>query len=149
MPVMVLGADTPLGEAILAALVAPDREVRAFVSDPGAAARFKEWGVKVALGDLSDLSHVEAACSNCFSVVAVTSALTDGRSLAFGADPRQLASGWARAVTAAGIHRLIWVGDDLLVGEAAVPEQAVVDTSAEGGSVVERVVALDDAASLD
>ena len=69
MPVMVVGADTPVGEVIIGELVDPDREVRAFVSDPSCGVRFKEAGVKVALGDVSDTSHVSSACLRCHTAV--------------------------------------------------------------------------------
>ena len=72
MPVIVVGADTSKGRAVVEELVAPGREVRAFVSDPGAGAELRELGVKVALGDVSDDSHVQGACMNCFTAVLIT-----------------------------------------------------------------------------
>jgi uncharacterized protein YbjT (DUF2867 family) len=149
MPVMVLGADTPLGEVILNELIQPDREVRAFVSDPEFAARYKARGVKVALGDLSDVSHVEAACLNCFTVVAVGPAVVDGRELAFESDPARLAAGWAEAVAGARITRLIWVGEPRPGHPVRVPEQANLPVAADPSDTAREVARLDDAASLD
>ena len=59
MPVIVIGADTSQGRAVIEGLVEPGREVRAFVSDPAIGAELRELGVKVALGDVSDDSHVQ------------------------------------------------------------------------------------------
>ena len=83
MPVIVVGADTPVGLSIVSALIEPDREVRAFVTDPDVSASLKAQGVKVALGDVSDPSHVGGACLNCFSAVLVTEAARDDRERAF------------------------------------------------------------------
>ncbi len=59
MPVIVVGADTPQGRAVVEGLVEPGREVRAFVSDPIVGAELRDMGVKVALGDVSDDSHIQ------------------------------------------------------------------------------------------
>jgi uncharacterized protein YbjT (DUF2867 family) len=83
MPVIVVGADTSQGRAVVEGLLEPGREVRAFVSDPDAGAELRELGVKVALGDVSDDSHVQGACTNCFTAVLVTEAARDGRERSF------------------------------------------------------------------
>jgi putative NADH-flavin reductase len=109
MPVMVIGADTGRGRSILERLVEPGREVRAFVTDPSRAEELRGSGVKVALGDVSDESHVSGACLNCFSVVFVDEAATDGRLRSFAADPEQVRRAWAGAAASAGVSRVIWV----------------------------------------
>jgi nucleoside-diphosphate-sugar epimerase len=146
MPVIVIGADTPAGSAIIEALAAPGREVRAFVSDPDVAAALKEQGIKVALGDVSDDSHVEAASLHCFSAVLVSEAARDGRERSFAATELDVLRGWARAVSAAAVRRVIWVheGDPPRVD---APEMATVSPEAE--DVGGRVAALDDARVID
>lgn len=144
MPVIVVGADTDIGRRIIDALGQPDREIRAFVSDAEVAATLKERGVKVAFGDVSDASHVSAACTNCFSAVLVTEAATDGRERAFAKRPDQVLDGWATAVVEASVTRVIWVGD----GARPVPSAETAHVGADEADVPERVVALDDAASL-
>ncbi|MDX1448043.1 MAG: NAD(P)H-binding protein [Acidimicrobiia bacterium] len=144
MPVIVVGADTPVGISIIDALIEPDREVRAFVSDATVAEELKERGVKVALGDVSDPSHVAGACLNCFSAVLVTEAASDARERAFAQNPNQVLAGWVDAVTEAAVSRVIWVG----TGHRAVPgiESAVVEST--DPDIPGRVAALDDAAEL-
>lgn len=145
MPVIVVGADTTIGEAIIAQLHEPDREIRVFVTDPDAADRYRSLGCKVALGDVSDDTHVEAASLRCFSAVLISEAAKDGRERSFAEDPRAVESGWASAVAAAGVHRVIWVtGED--PPESNTSESARVDPS--DPDAAEQVAALDDAHSL-
>ena len=106
---IVVGADTPRGRAVVERLVEPGREVRAFVSDPAAGAELRELGVKVALGDVSDDSHVQGACMNCFTAVLITEAALDGRERCFANEARQVLEGWAAAAAASAVTRVIWV----------------------------------------
>ena len=147
MPVMVVGADTPVGEAIIREVIDPDREVRAFVSDPSVGVRLKEAGVKVAMGDVSDASHVSAACLRCHTVVLVCDAASDGREISFAADAGELLGQWAQAVSEAGAKRVIWVANHP-VPEAQIPEQATVDSDLSPEQIATRVADLDDAAVL-
>jgi hypothetical protein len=110
MPIIVIGADTPEGDAILAAIAAPDREIRAFVSDPDIAAAMRSGGIKVALGDVSDDSHVEGASLGCFTAVMVEGAATDDRERSFASGREGVLDGWARAARASRVNRVIWVG---------------------------------------
>ncbi len=144
MPVIVVGADTPTGAAILDALLEPDREVRAFVSDAATAEALRVRGVKVALGDVSDASHVAGACTRCFSAVLVTEAATDGRERSFARTREAVLDAWAEAVADAGVRRVIWVGEG--AREVKAPESAVVPST--DPDIPGRVAALDDAASL-
>ena len=144
MPVIVVGADTPIGMGVIRGLLEPGREVRAFVSDPEVAADLRADGVKVALGDVSDDSHIQGAATNCFSAVLITEAAHDDRERSFAATPLEVLTGWAKAVSASRVRRTIWVGDE--VPEVSTPEKAVVSPSM--GDVVRRVVSLDDAVTI-
>ncbi|HVR32407.1 MAG TPA: NAD(P)H-binding protein [Acidimicrobiia bacterium] len=144
MPVIVIGADTHLGRQIVAALVEPDREVRAFVTDIAAAEELRAAGVKVALGDVSDSSHVTGACTRCFSAVFVAEAASDHRERSFAATPESVIDGWVEAVRDAGVRRVIWVGEEF----RSVPGAECAAVSLSDADIPSRVVALDDAASL-
>jgi uncharacterized protein YbjT (DUF2867 family) len=145
MPVIVVGADTERGRALIEGLVAPGREVRAFVSNPEAVAPLKALGVKVALGDVSDESHVQGSLTNCFTAVLVTEAARDDRERSFATSEDQVLRGWASAAEASGVTRVIWVH------EGEVPPVGVAETrsvSPESPNLVGEVVALDDARVL-
>lgn len=143
MPVIVVGADTPTGARIVDALLDPAREVRVFVSDPDEGLRLRERGAKVALGDISDDSHIAAASTQCFSAILVTEAARDERERSFARNEPEVLNAWANAV--AGVRRVIWVH----TGEpppTKTPEVAVVGE--DDPDVVERVVSLDNAAKI-
>ncbi len=147
MPVIVVGADTPAGEAIFAALMVPGREVRAFVSDPDTALRLKRRGAKVAVGDVSDASHVAGAALNCFSAVLVGDAAGDQRERSFADDPAAVLAAWAEAVDDAGVRRVIWV-TTAEPPPTRVPETATVDPRLTLDELALRVAELDDAPTL-
>lgn len=111
MPVMIVGADTEPGRVILERLLTPEREVRVFVSDPDVAEQLRGNGAKVAFGDVSDDSHVAGACLNCFSLVLIEAASSDGRERAFASTSEAVMTGWARAAETAKVKRVIWVAD--------------------------------------
>jgi uncharacterized protein YbjT (DUF2867 family) len=142
--VIVVGADTGVGRAIVDALIEPDREVRAFVSDLGVAEELRGQGVKVALGDVSDASHVQGACTRCFSAVLVTEAASDGRERSFAKSPGAVLAGWVEAVSDAHVTRVIWVGD----GALPIPGLEVAMVGASELDVPGRVADLDDAAAI-
>jgi putative NADH-flavin reductase len=142
MPVIVIGADTGAGLAISNELVNPGREVRAFVSDPQIAGDLKRMGVKVALGDVSDDSHIEAAAMHCFTAVLVTEAARDDRERSFARSEADVLEAWARAVGNAKVNRVIWVYDGA-APEAEVSEVATV--SSTDPNLARRVAELDDA----
>lgn len=145
MPVIVVGADTGPGEAIIDRLDHPDREVRAFVSDESIAASLRDRGVKVALGDVSDESHVEGAALRCFSAILVVEAAEDGRDRSFAETSAEVLAGWARAVTRSGVKRVIWVTAEPPPA-VAIGEVATVDP--DDPDLAERVAALDDAQTI-
>ena len=145
MPVIVVGADTPTGRAVVEGLVEPGREVRVFVSDPGAGAELRELGVKVALGDVSDDSHVQGACMNCFTAVLITDAARDRRERSFATNEANVLEGWAAAAAASGVTRVIWVHD----GEPPpVRVREVRTVSPDHPDLVAEVAALDNARFL-
>ncbi len=145
MPVIVVGADTSQGRAVVAGLAEPGREVRAFVSDPAVGAELRELGVKVALGDVSDDSHIQGACTNCFTAVLITEAARDGRERSFAANEEQVLKGWAAAAAASGVTRVIWVHE----GEPPpVRVREVRTVSPDHPDLVGEVAALDDARVL-
>ena len=145
MPVIVVGADTDAGESILDALYAPEREIRVFVSDPDRAEGFRSRGFKVALGDVSDDSHVEGAATRCFSAVLIGAAARDDRERSFAADEREVFEGWASAASNSRVQRVIWVGvEDPPTSKA--PEEASVAT--DDGDFASKVAALDEAHSI-
>lgn len=154
MPVIIVGADTPTGEAVVHALSDREGEVRAFVSDPSVADDLKARGVKVAVGDLSDASHLGGAGLNAFSAVLIAAAAVDGRPLAFAPDTDGVFDAWAEGVRDAGVQRVIWVEDVARPGprkrlRAAAPEFAVVAAgSRRADQVAADVAALDDTAQL-
>jgi len=145
MPVIVIGADTAAGLAIIDELSDPGREVRAFVSDPERVADLKRRRIKVALGDVSDESHVEAAALHCFTAVLIGEAARDRRERSFAKTEIEVLGAWGRAVSHAPVTRVIWVydGDPPSVG---VPEVATV--SPTDTDLARRVAELDDARSL-
>jgi putative NADH-flavin reductase len=145
MPVIVIGADTPSGRSIVDGLVEPGREVRAFVTDPDVAMELRRSGVKVALGDVSDDSHVQGASTNCFTAVLVTEAARDGRERSFAATESQVLGGWASAVAASDVTRVIWVHE----GDVpTTPTKESTQISPSQPNLVDEVVALDNAVTL-
>lgn len=144
MPAIVIGADTEIGRAIVDALIEPDREVRAFVSDITSAEELRKAGVKVALGDVSDPSHIEGACTRCFSAILVTEAAFDGRERSFARTPEAVLRGWVDAARGAAVSRVIWVGEGAVAIDGL--EWAAVDLTEP--NVPGRVAELDDARSL-
>jgi len=150
MPVIVIGADTPVGAAIVEVLATEDREVRAFVSDPAAAGELRRRGIKTALGDVSDGSHVGGAALNCFDAVLVGQAATDGRERSFAADPAGVAAAWAEGLADAGVRRAIWVVADpeIVPPVPHAVEVAVVDATVAVEAVAAEVRRLDDAPAV-
>lgn len=145
MPVIVVGADTPLGLAVTERFLDPRREVRVFVSDPEVASDLRRRGAKVALGDVSDDSHLAGAALHCHSLVFVAQAAVDERERSFAADPATVLAAWARAAEAAGVRRVLWLAD-VPVPPSAVAETAVIDPNRP--DAVEEVYRLDAASSI-
>jgi hypothetical protein len=152
MPTIVVGADTEIGSAIVAA-AAGRGETRAFVSEESTAERLRGAQVKVALGDLSDDSHVGGAALGCFCAVLVDHAAHDGRTFAFASSPDAVVSSWIAAVVESGVTRVVLVTDDphgpAAEGLTAAVESAIVDTTGRSvDEIASRVLALDDMREL-
>lgn len=145
VPVIVVGADTDVGKAIADRLHQPKREVRVFVTDPEVGLSLRRDGFKVALGDVSDASHVEAAATRCFTAVLIAEASGDARERSFASTPAQVLRGWADAVARSGVTRVIWVTASEHP-ETRAKEVAVVDPAQP--EVATLVFELDDARSL-
>lgn len=146
MPIIVIGADTGPGSKVVDALLTRDGEVRAFVSDPAVAAELKQLGVKAAIGDVSDGSHVGGAALNCFSAVLVPDAAADQRERAFADSPEAVIAAWAEGLAEAGVSRAIWIGDEVPEAvAAAVPESVAVPP---GKGLGQRVREVDDLPQL-
>lgn len=145
MPVLVVGADTPVGAAIVAHLAGRAGEIRAFVTDPIAGDSMRSEGLKVAVGDLSDASHIEGAARGAFAAVLVVAAAQDGRTTSFAA-PADIPGRWVGAAAAAGVRRIIVVGDAVVARPEQVPEWAIVPIADRSpAEIAEFVAALDDA----
>jgi len=148
MPVIVIGADTPTGRAIVHRLAATGGEVRAFVSAAPEAAVLRARGVKVAVGDLSDASHIGAAAAGAFSAILLPAATVDGRLLSFAA-PAGAVTGWLRAADEAGVSRVIVVGEAADLRLEGRPQVVVVPTAGRTeDEIAAAVVALDEADRL-
>ncbi|RPI24562.1 MAG: hypothetical protein EHM57_02600 [Actinobacteria bacterium] len=146
MPVIVVGADTDLGAEVVAALVGRAGEVRAFVTDPGAGDAMRRLGVKVAVGDVSDGSHIAGAAHDCFAAVFDPLAAADARERAFAATADAVMRGWAGALRDAAVRRAIWLGDEVpAVIATAVAESVAVKRDDAAPAIVRR---LDEMASL-
>jgi len=142
VPVIVVGADTSAGQAILQRLQKPEREVRAFVSDERVGAQLKKSGFKVALGDVSDESHIETASTRCFSAILIAEAAMDDRERSFAGTVDEVLGGWARAVVNSEVTRVIWVSQ---ADHPRTPTREVARVDPDDPELVEKVVALDDA----
>lgn len=143
---IVIGADTAPGEAILQGLDRPGGEVRVFVTDESRVDNLKKRGFKVALGDVSDEGHIEAAAMRCFSAVLITEAATDTRERSFADSPQDVLAAWTRAVVAAAVTRVIWVTSDP-TPPTNTKEVATVDP--DDPRLVKTVLDLDDAQTIE
>jgi putative NADH-flavin reductase len=151
VPVIIIGADTTPGPAIVDALTERDGEVRAFVTAIETIDELRSKGVKTAAGDISDGTHVGGAALNAFAAVIVAEAAFDDRERAFAADPKSVYTQWADGLRDAGVTRAIWV-DDAPIPTAiatAVREHASVGVSGRSPEEIAAEVArLDEAGSL-
>ena len=104
----------------------------------------------MAVGDLSDGSHIGAAADRSFTAVLVVAAATDGRPLAFSIDASGVLKTWTTALREARVQRAIWVGDPAphLIEESA-PEVIVVDPAGRAeADVADEVADLNDRKNL-
>lgn len=151
MPVIVIGADTPNGPAVVEALAERAIEVRAFITNPALSTQLRATGAKVAKGDVSDGSHVEAAAMGCFCAVVMAGAANDDRERSFVDTAKGLHRTWLEALTNAGVSRIIWAEDptqplDPLTSVDVTPELIIVD---DGLGLPARVADLEDAETIE
>lgn len=109
MPVIVVGADTEIGHAIVPMLRPASGEIRLFASDADAVARYRDFA-KIAIGDISDGTHVGGAAIGAFCAIVITTAAHDERERHFAASPNELFAQWADGLADAGVSRVIVVG---------------------------------------
>jgi hypothetical protein len=153
MPVIVIGADTPEGAAILPTLEPASGEVRMFVTDPDTGTALRNRG-KVAIGDVSDGSHVGGAALGAFCAVAIARAACDQRERSFADSAADVFAQWADGLHDAGITRIIFVatGAEVVIGadllRSAAPEFAVVDAGLPAGQLGEAVALLEQAQKI-
>lgn len=69
MPVLVAPADTPLGVALVRALRDDGAEVRAYATGDGDVPALRAAGAYVAVGDLDDEGHLDAAMTDAHTVI--------------------------------------------------------------------------------
>ena len=154
MPVIVIGADTTMGQAIVPALRPASGEIRLFVSDEAAGARYR-LATKVAVGDISDGTHVGGAAIGAFCAVVIAAAAHDERESYFASTPAAVFAQWADGLSDAGIGRVIVVG-----GPAEIPspdplasigaEYRVVDSSGLADTeIADQVAAAEATLPLD
>ncbi|MDJ0924045.1 MAG: hypothetical protein QNJ77_05740 [Acidimicrobiia bacterium] len=134
MPVIVIGADTAHGRAIMPALEPQSGEIRVFVSDPEFGEQLRPKA-KVAVGDVSDGSHVGGAAIGAFCAITIATAAADNRERSFAPTPEAVYAQWADGLSDAGIGRIIFVGTraDLELAAAlrkAAPDFVFVDSAA-------------------
>lgn len=142
---IVIGGDTVSGDAILQGLDGTGRDVRVFVTDESRVDSLKRRGFKVAVGDVSDESHIEAAAMRCFSAVLISEAATDNRERSFADSPETVLASWIRAMEAAAVTRVIWVTSDP-TPPTNTKEAATVDPC--DAQLVKTVLDLDDAQTI-
>lgn len=151
MPVIVIGADTPVGDAVVSAVKPKSGEIRVFISDPDEAARYRTIA-KVAIGDLSDGSHVGGAAIGAFCAIAIAGAAHDARERYFADTPGAVFDQWADGLADAGVGRIIFVGTkpdaaDVTTLRSAAAEFVFVDTTDKSPKTIATEVARVEAAT--
>lgn len=119
MPVFVTHADTAVGADLVRALVADGADVRAFATGAGDVAEVRAAGAIVAVGDLDDEGHLEAAMTHAHTVVVPE--------VGWLADADDIAATWpviVRAAVQAEVARIVVVS---LVGARAGADVPVLD----------------------
>ena len=129
MPVIVIGADTTFGRAVIDALLPRDGEVRAFVSDPDEGEALRGRGLKVAVGDVSDGSHIGAAALRTFCAVLSLEAAIDERERSFAGSPDAVVAAWAEGLRDAGVQRVIVLDDDRVPAAAQAIDEVVAEVA--------------------
>ena len=129
MPVFVTHADTAIGTDLVRALVAEGADVRAFATGAGDVAEVRAVGAIVAVGDLDDEGHLEAAMTHAHTVVVPE--------IGWLADADDVATSWpviVRAAVQAEVARIVVVS---LVGARAGATVPVLDVLGRIEALVE------------
>jgi uncharacterized protein YbjT (DUF2867 family) len=133
MPVLVTGAQTALGRAVVRTLLGQGGQVRAYVDEAqapeGLVAQLRGHGCKVARGTLDDEGLLELALAQVHTVAHLATGFLD--------DPTTLLDDLAGVVAAAigaGCRRFIWLSH-LGAGEPGAGD-AVLAASAEGEALL-------------
>ncbi len=146
MPVILIGADTELGHAIVPELRPASGEIRLFSSSEEAVARYRPFA-KVAVGDISDGTHVGGAAIGAFCAIVIATAAHDNRERHFAATPVDLFAQWSDGLADANVSRVIVVGaaheiPDPVGLDNVGAEYIVVDTAGKSpAQIVAEVVA--------
>lgn len=122
MPVIVIGADTPLGHQVVRTLEPASGEIRIFASDADAVGEYRSFA-KVAVGDISDGTHVGGAAIGAFCAIVIAATAHDERERFFAATTDELYRQWADGLADAGISRVIVVG-----APAEIPDPVHLDS---------------------
>lgn len=133
------------------ALLPRDSEVRAFVTSAETAAALRSRGVKVALGDVSDGSHVGGAALNAFCAVLIHSAATDDRERSFADDAAEVLAAWVEGLNEAAIKRVVVAWDDPpadVLSAIEAPTAIVSVTGRPTADVAAEIAELEDVAQL-
>jgi len=126
VPVVVTGADSVLGTAVVTALLAEYVEVRATVTDRSAVRALVDRGVRTAVSDLLDAERLGAICEGAHTVIHL-----------YGPHPVETLDLVLDAVPDTGVRRVVTVGPPdapagqpggvaLVVVPVTVPQEALV-----------------------
>lgn len=122
-----------------------------FVSDVDAGLEMRKRGVKVAIGDVSDGSHISGATMRAFCAVVVADAARDSRERSFAATEDEVYRQWLEGIIDSGVSRVLWVDEKpppQFIVDAA-PQFAHVDVSKlTPAEVANEVARLEDAKTL-
>ena len=150
MPVIVIGADTELGHAVVAALQPASGEIRVLASDADQVDRYRS-AAKVAVGDISDGTHVGGAAIGAFCAIVIATSAHDDRERHFASDPEALFAQWADGLADAEIRRVIVVGRPAEIPKHSLnsigAEYAHIDTTEKSPAQVAAEVAATEAAA--
>jgi|GEM_PF-2545718 len=132
MPILVVGAERVVGRAAVVALSRTGGEVRAFADAasvrPEVLAALRGIGARVAVGDLDDEAHLEAALTDAHTVV-----LLGGGPLADPAAQLEASSATVAAAEEAGCRRLVLASE---LGAAEPAGVAYLEAVAEAEALV-------------
>jgi uncharacterized protein YbjT (DUF2867 family) len=132
---LVTGATGYVGGRLLERLVGEGRDLRALARDPSRLERLD--GVEPVAGDLVRDIGLEAALEGVetayYLVHSMERATADGSNGDFGARDRQAARNFARAVKAAGVERVVYLG-------GLVPQDAPLSAHLSSRLEVERIL---------